>query len=333
MDIIEVDSAGAYGALHTVESLNPTVLSSTNIASTLPADWLDATGPWYITAMSITDWLFELQDMTVMYLEFAPAATATTIEVIVITPLTISGTVIIGAIESLSTREAVRAQNSLSIQQSTIEAITTYLDGGTPVPLLEPDTLYTITVDYDANDYEPGSSSPTTTSMQQAFQFKTSATPPTTLEPYVLCSSPTNGNAYVFYGDPLQIIFNDSSVFTLIEAYGQQLIADLHAADGLTESSPSSTAVIGSPPPLAGINGIGPATYDAMLALAKELSCLGGSISAYQNQCYTAPVALRPLMGYTLTSSPASTPTSPVRPTRPSRHSSAAHSRPEGTKT
>jgi hypothetical protein len=36
-----------------------------------------------------------------------------------------------------------------------------------------------------------------------------------------------------------------------------------------------------------------------MLQVASELKCLGGSSTQYQNQVFTAPVFLRPLMGYT----------------------------------
>jgi hypothetical protein len=313
-DIVELNAAGATVAVHTIPSLNATALTSANFGTTLPAEWLDATGPWYAEATSISDWLFSLTDMTVLFAEFVPSAAMASMEVVVASPLGIAANVVIGAIESLSTSEAGRAQNATSIQQSTIQAITTYLDGGSPVPLLEPDTVYTITVKYNANDYEPGSSSPATTSMSQAFEFKTSATPPTTLEPYVLCSAPAQGDEFVFYGDPLDIIFNDASVFTLIEAYGEQLTAELHAADGLTEGSPSSATLTTSPPPLHPIHGIGPATYDSMFGIAQQLSCLGGSISQYQNQKFTAPVTLRPLMGYTfdlVTSSTANTSGSP----------------------
>jgi hypothetical protein len=201
--------------------------------------------------------------------------------------------VIVGAVESCPTSESVRYKNAAAIQQSTVQTLASYLDGGTPVPLLAPNTVYTIAVEYDTGS----STSPIT----QTYNFQTDGQPPAVLDPYVLCSSPDQGDQYVFYDDPVDVIFNDSSVFPLYQAYGYQLTMDLHAADGLPEGSPSGSILTGSPPALQPIkNGVGPATYDSMLQLVKQLPCVTGTILQYQNQKFTAPVQLRPLMGYTL---------------------------------
>jgi hypothetical protein len=62
--------------------------------------------------------------------------------------------------------------------------------------------------------------------------------------------------------------------------------------------------------------------YDAMMQLAKKLPCINITISQYQNQLYTAPVFLRPLMGYTFDlltdpSVPPANPSSPGSAVRP----------------
>lgn len=299
VSINELNAAGTQVAAHPLLALNPTIITTANEATALPSKWMNPNGPWYSDVASILQLLTTETDSITLFVEFVPSPACVTIEVAVTSPAQYPGPVIVGAIESCPLSETIRYQNGISIQQSSVEAITTYLDGGSPVPLLEPETEYTITVAYDVVSTQPDSSSTTTTSNTQAYQFRTDSQPPVSLEPYVLCSAPAQSDTFVFYEDPLEIIFNDKSVFSLFEAYGYQLTADLHAADGLPEASPASALLTGSPAPLEAINGIGPATYDSMLQLASELSCLGGSISAYQNQIFTAPLSLRPLMGYT----------------------------------
>jgi hypothetical protein len=297
--IQELDAAGTVVASHPLMALNPAIVNAANTQTALPSTWTALTSPWRANVASILQFLFEQPSTNTLFVEFKPKAEMVALEVAATSPANFAAEVLVGAMESCPTSEAVRVQNSLSIQQSTIETIQTYLDGGTPVPLLAPDTVYTITVAYDVIDTEPGASGTTTTTSTQAYQFQTDSQPPGTLDPYVLCSFPAQLDTCVFYEDPLDIVFNDSSVFSLFEAYGFQLTFSLHAADGLPEGSPASSMLTGSPSPLQAIDGIGPATYDSMLQVASELKCLGGSSTQYQNQLFTAPVYLRPLMGYT----------------------------------
>ena len=297
--IQELNAAGTVMASHPLMALNPVIITTANVNTSLPSTWTALTSPWRDEVASILELLFGQPSTNTLFVEFQPNAATVTIEVVVTSPANFPAEVLIGAIESCPTSETVRYQNGLSIQQSTIETINTYLDGGSPVPLLAPNTVYTITLAYDVLDTEPGANSTTTTTSTQAYQFQTDSQPPTRLDPYVLCSFPAQLDTCVFYEDPLDIVFNDSSVFSLFEAYGYQLTYSLHAADGLPEGSPASTMLTGSPSPLQAIDGIGTATYDSMLQLASTLECLGGTITQYQNQLFTAPVYLRPLMGYT----------------------------------
>ncbi len=297
--IQELNAAGTVVASHPLMALNPVIITTANVNTSLPSTWTALTSPWRDEVASILELLFGQPSTNTLFVEFQPNAATVTIEVVVTSPANFPAEVLIGAIESCPTAETVRYQNGLAIQQSTIETINTYLDGGSPVPLLAPNTVYTITIAYDVLDTEPGANGTTTTTSTQAYQFQTDSQPPARLDPYVLCSFPAQLDTCVFYEDPLDIVFNDSSVFSLFEAYGYQLTYSLHAADGLPEGSPASTMLTGSPSPLQAIDGIGTATYDSMLQLASELQCLGGSITQYQNQLFTAPVYLRPLMGYT----------------------------------
>ena len=317
VSLVELDANGAVVASHALPSLHPTIVTSANAAMVLPSTWTSLTSPWARDALSVLD-VFALQPgLSGLFVEFVPTAAMVALKVSVTAPPTFKATVVVGAIESCSTSEKSRQQNEVSIQESLVQSMTTYLDGaGSPVPLLVPDTLYTVTVAYNVLNTVPGSSTPIPTSNTQAYQFRTDNKPPATLDAYVLCTSPAQGEQYFFYEDPVDILFNDSSVFSLFEAYGYQLSVDLHAADGLPEASPNGALLTGSPSPLQAIDGVGTAMYDAMQALAKKLPCITTTVSQYQNQLYTTPVYLRPLMGYTfdLLTDPSAPPANPSSP-------------------
>ena len=317
VSLVELDAGGAVVASHALPTLHPTSVTLTNAAMVLPATWTSATGPWTRDVLSILEEFVLQTGLSALFIEFVPSAAMVTLEVRVTAPPPFRATVAVGAIESCSTSEKSRQQNEVSIQESLTEAITTYLDGaGAPVPLLAPDTLYTVTVAYDVLNTVPGSSTPIPTNNTQAYQFRTDNKPPATLDAYVLCTSPAQGEQFFFYEDPVDILFNDSSVFSLFEAYGYELSVDLHAADGLPEASPGGALLTGSPSPLQAIDGVGTAMYDAMQELAKKLPCITTIVSQYQNQLYTAPVYLRPLMGYTfdLVTDPEVPPANPSSP-------------------
>ena len=311
VSIVELDAAGATVATHSLPSLHPTVVTTANISTVLPSTWTSAPSPWPGDVGSIFEVFAQQAGFTALFVEFVPTAPMVTLEIIVAAPPTFKATVLVGAIESCLTSELSRQQNAVSIQESIVQAITSYLDGGgSPVPLLAPDTTYTVTVAYNVLNTVPSSSTPIPTSNTQAYQFHTDKNPPATLDAYVLCTSPAQGEQYFFYEDPVNILFNDASVFSLFEAYGYQVTADLHAADGLPEGSPDGSLLTGSPLPLQAIDGIGTAMYDSMMQLARKLPCVTVNVSQYQNQLFTAPVYLRPLMGYTfdLLTSPSTSP-------------------------
>jgi len=238
--------------------------------------------------------LFSQLQLMPIFIEFKPKPQTAIIEVAVQSTYLAWPSVAVGVIESCPLSEQNRYDNAVQIQTSTIQTIQTYLDGGSPVPLLKPDTTYTVTVDYDITTTESDGSTNPFNNNTQAFQFKTDNKPPASAEPSVLCSSPKQGDTFVFYKDPVDVVFNDQSIIQVFSAYNYKLELDLRAADGLPD-------VTGAPVTTVSINGVGTASYDTLLQMVKDgkLPCVGAS-SQYQNQVFTAPVALRPLMGYTL---------------------------------
>ena len=313
--IRERDQSGALVLETPLPACNPVVVTS---AAALPPAWTSTTGPWYHGVFSILTLLNSQPGMTTLFIELAPKAATTTIEVAVTAPTAPRPSVIVGAVESCPASENTRYQNGLQNQASTVGALQGYLDGGTSVPLLTPDTLYTITVQYTAA--ANGSSSANVT---QGYRFRTDRTPPARLDPWVLCTWPDQTERYFFYNDPVDVIFNSQSIFDLFDKYGYHLVMDLRAADGLPETfDPGVEANTKS------VAIVGPATYDSLLDLVVngvdggngKLPCVTSStsITPYRNAIFSPSVHLRPLMGYTLdvNTSPAiaSPPDTPITP-------------------
>ena len=271
-------------------TMNPVLVTA---ITNLPSTWIAAGSPWGLDATQVFSLLSSLE-LAVILLEFKPQPTTTTIEVAVTAPASHIPTLLVGAIESCPTSESDRFQNGVQIQDSTIQTIQGYLDGGTPVPLLQKDTLYTVTLNYDITVTEQDGSTHDFNNVTQAWQFRTDNKTPSKLDPWVLCTAPDMNEQHVFYEDPVDIVFNDNSIIQLFSQYGFALQMDLRAADGLPEPS-------GAPVTTVAINGVGTASYDALQELIGEgkLPCVGTTL-VYKNQVFTAPVALRPLMAYTL---------------------------------
>lgn len=271
-------------------TMNPVLVTA---VTNLPATWIATGSPWGLAATQVFSLLTSLK-LAVILLEFKPQPATTTIEVAVTAPTSRIPTLLVGAIESCPTSESDRLQNGVQIHESTIQTIEGYLDGGTPVPLLQKDTLYTVTLSYDITVTEQDGSTNDFNNITQAWQFRTDNKTPSKLDPWVLCTSPDMNEQHVFYEDPVDIVFNDNSILQLFSKYGFTVQMDLRAADGLPEPS-------GPPVITVAINGMGTATYDVLQQLVAEgkLPCVGATL-VYQNQVFTAPVVLRPLMGYTL---------------------------------
>jgi hypothetical protein len=279
----------------------------------LPSTWTTNPGPWFVEAVPVFTFLGSI-NLTQLLVEINPQENTAIIEVAYTGDVTDRPTVVVGAIESCPASETDRYQNGKIVQASTIQQIQSYLDGGSPVPLLEKDTTYTITANYDVMVTEKDKPPLPFNGVTQAWSFKTDKKPPTKLDPWVLCTSPDQNEKFFFYKDPVDVIFNDQSLIQLFGKLGYQLELDLRAADGL----PDTTA---APVKTVSVSGVGTAAYDSLqeLVASGKLPCVGGT-SQYQNQIFTAHVTLRPLMGYTLdiNTNPSTTPPpDPAKPVTP----------------
>lgn len=106
--------------------------------------------------------------------------------------------------------------------------------------LLKPNSAYAVAVTYavDTADTDPnGNAVPGTVvegkvDMTQTFRFRTDAAPPNRLEPFVLATSPAEGEDGVFYADPIRLVLASQAVRRLYKAYGAELYASVKAASG-----------------------------------------------------------------------------------------------------
>ena len=306
--IRERDASGALLRESTLESLNPNlVLGMTG----LPAEWTDPAGPWRGEIEQVVTYMDgALQTLAKVFVQFAPLPQTTIIEVAEVGPALLNPpTVVIGAVEACPLSELQRYELGIEVQNGQVATLEGYLSGGSPVPLLAPNTTYTITVEYDVATTEADGTTVTHyNNVQQGFTFQTDAAPPPKLDPWVMSCSPANNELNVFYNDPVVVVFNDQEAIQLFNAYNYQLVLDLRAADGLNDPAKSVSNTTS-------ISGFGPAGYDSLLNLVQEglLPCVG-STTAYHNQQYTADVQLRPCMAYTLdiATDPAVTPALPA---------------------
>jgi hypothetical protein len=305
----ERNQAGALLRQRSLNSLNPTIVTG---LSGLPAEWTDPLGPWYGEIYPLSLYMSSrLAALTTVYVSFEPLAGTTIIEIAEIGPVLPGPSVVIGAVEVCSLAEAERAATGQQVQSSEISTLEGYLSGGQPVPLLAPNTTYTITVEYNVQTTgSSGAAGASYNGVQQGFTFQTDSAPPPQLNPWVMSSTPANNELNVFFDDPVTIVFNDQEAIQLFGAYSVSLVLELHAADGLNDPSVSASASV-STSALTPVSGFGPAGYDSLLNMVDSgaLPCVG-AVSAYQNQQFTADVDLRPCMAYTLdiVTSPAATP-------------------------
>ena len=307
----ERDAGNAFLREWPLSSLNPTRISS---LSDLPASWRDPAGLWYQQAGFVAKYLLG-EPMVIYLVNLEPGPSTSYIEVAVTAPPESqlekpSGTprpsppplvLLIGAIEALPSCETSRATDSWEMRDNKIQELESYLNGNTPVPLLRSNTEYTITVKYEVK--KPPASE-TSSPKSQAYTFKTDNSPPESLDPWVLCTSPYNNEEYVFYEDLIKIVFNDVSIIPLFREYGYNLQVVLRAADGFED--PYDPADV-SEDMLQPTDGVGTAMYDALRQMIQEgidsgrLSCFGSfDLSFYQNPIFSPDVKLRKLMAYTL---------------------------------
>jgi hypothetical protein len=176
--------------------------------------------------------------------------------------------------------------------------------------LLQPGATYTMTVVYDVlvADADPAGNPKTasaqpTTGLKQQFRFTTDSRPPERLDPWVLASSPAEGESNLFHGDPLRVVFSTNATRALFKTYGSELVAVARAASG---NHPDAAAAF------EGLGAIVRTPFeDALLGAVAGGSCItAGQADRHERLTLTLP--LEPMTNYILDIEPTPRPAPPA---------------------
>ena len=153
----------------------------------------------------------------------------------------------VAAVEVLMSTEALRFDYDTKEQtskQSVLEAALS--DSSSGQALLKPNTAYAVRVDYDAQrgkrpPGQPVSSITSQNDQHQTFWFYTDNEPPRRLDPWMMCSTPEDGEQHYFGELPIHVAFNSPDVGRIYDAYGKRLQVRLRSAS--FRPLPSTSAV------------------------------------------------------------------------------------------
>jgi hypothetical protein len=269
--------------------------SVTNVTDGLPNDWLEP--PWRDEVLPAATFLassaFTRLTRFLVRLKLKPDCVK--LQLRLTRTFDLAPACLLSVVEVCPASESVRAKTEEASRQGELTDLLGYLNGDADVPLLAPNTLYTLTVRYDAISTEADGTQSTEPGISRAFQFKTDAAPPKRLNPWVLATTPDDETRDVFFHDPIKVVFNDTAVLQLVKTYGKQLRAKLRRADGI--AIPDQIVQTLDPVP-ADLTSPLREFIESMVA-AGLLPC-AGEIQTPVHGSATLPLPLEPLMAYTL---------------------------------
>ncbi|MBK9422842.1 MAG: hypothetical protein IPN54_01620 [Bacteroidetes bacterium] len=273
-------------------------------ATDLPADWMNAGLPWRPKMLPTAAFLHSgyFNSYTKILFLLKPKSEKTCrIRICNCIPQVGFPILLISAIETLQLSEVQHHAQVSEMLETEQETLTGYLNGNSPVPLLKPNKVYRMLINYEATvETRKKVTDPwelkKTRDITEEFAFKTDNTPPLPLSPYVLGTLPIMDEPFHFYRDPLMVVFNDNAFLKMYQAYGKQLKAIIRGADGLPVfNSPEIVNSLTEIP--AEVKTPYREAIEAMIA-AGLLPCMG-EMSFPTHAQYSPPFELKPLMPYT----------------------------------
>lgn len=273
-----------------------------NTPADLPGAWVQSTGPWADDTNDLLAYraIAANNGYLPVYQRLDHGKAAASIEVGVLRGTFDAGVrpaYLIAAIGLQRLSEARRAEwdhTETTKSQATIVKVL----GPTPTDdaLMFPGSVYKVTATWSAERKSGGAVGDT----PQAFWFRTDATPPPALDPWVLVTRPEDGEAGVFGREPLRIAFNTHDVDRLYAAYGKELRMRFQAASG---AHPSPQANIPHPWVLAGtaLVQVGPAMlspWEEVLTTTMQGRCVPIDESRDRHTVSTIPIPLDPYTDY-----------------------------------
>ena len=214
----------------------------------------------------------------------------------------------VAAMEVLTSAEFFRSDYDTEEQtkkQGVLEAALS--DSSSGQALLKPDTAYAVRVVYDASAVNVRQDQRSRTSiprpnLHQTFWFYTDNEPPRRLDPWMMCSTPEDGEHHYFGELPIHIVFNSPDVGRIYEAYGKRLQVQLRAA---SFRPLPSTPSVPHPFPLtpANLKPVPASVLSPWEAIAVEQltdSCVPISGTRVRHTMTTLPIPLEPFTDYVL---------------------------------
>ena len=169
-------------------------------------------------------------------------------------------------------------------------------------PLLVPNEIYTLEIEYDATSDHPEWAENTEPGLTRKFIFQ--AKPdgaPTDLSPFVLSSTPSADESDVFFADPLSLALVSGLPARIFAAYGRELVAKVWAASG---DHPTADDVNTHEVPLAEASELGVsfegAWQRAVSRVVTELDCVDDTGAATRHIEHQLPMTLEPHTDYLL---------------------------------
>ena len=285
--------------------------------ATFPPRWTDAAGPWFNEAFMLAQHQMVLQPRGFMgvMVTIKGDAKADRIQ-IGLTPHPASWhrkmavrPFYVAAVEVLTSAEFFRHDYDTKDQQKKQGVLEAALsDSSSGQALLKPGTAYAVKVTYDAQrGKRPAGQSSVTdtvsvTNQQQTFWFFTDSQPPRRLDPWMLCSTPEDGELHYFGELPIHLVFNTPDVGRIYDAYGKRLQIRLRASS--MRPLPNIPGVphpfVLTPDHLTPVKAGVLSPWEAVMVDQLTGSCVPVSGSRNRHTMTTMPIPLEPFTDYVL---------------------------------
>lgn len=206
----------------------------------------------------------------------------------------------LGAVEALREGEVARAgydDQQLKTDQKVLESALGLQSNAHA--FLKPNSTYAIEVAWTA--MLPGDKAPGET-QHSKYSFRTDGTPPASLKPWLVASSPAEGEAHVFGGEKVSMVFATDDVARMWKLYGCTLRARLKAAS-FRQPEGDGEHPIPLDGNLAGVPGSIVSPWEAEIvkqASSGVLGCLDLDVLASRNAELKVPFVLDPFTDYQL---------------------------------
>ncbi|MCM8564472.1 DUF6603 domain-containing protein [Thauera linaloolentis] len=203
--------------------------------ATLPARWLDASGPWLEDIYHAVLYGNTLSDRHPAIVPLKPPAGTQAVRIGLAhadSKMEQMGRgYYIAAIEATRRSEAVRHdwdETQITRNRSVVESFLGPESGD--VALMMPGKTYKITTVTDVKVKDDTDVVTNAPQQVETFWFRTDANAPARLDPWMLCTLPEEKEQHVFGHENVKLVFNTNDVDKLYAAYGKELRARLKAA-------------------------------------------------------------------------------------------------------